>query len=78
MFFPPITSHCLIPGHDTCPRPNPGLWSRSQSRHISGPGFGPGFGLGPGPVKYLVPALVPVPIKIYGPVTQCLELVTYN
>ena len=44
-------------------------WSRSlvpvPVHHISG------RGLGPGPVIFLVPALVPVPVNFFGPVTQC-------
>ena len=31
-----------------------------------------GLNPSPGPLIFLVLALVPVPVKIYGPVTQCL------
>ena len=39
-----------------------------------GPGLGPGSGSCFGRIKFLVPALVPVPVKKIGPATQCLKL----
>ena len=50
--------------------------------HGHGPGPGPGpspkpnlvLFLGTNPVLFLVPALVPVQVKIYGHVTQCTEV----
>ena len=58
-FFLIIVSHCLVLGHGPGPKLvpffGPGPWSRSRSRHISGPGLSPS----PGLVIFWVPALVP-------------------
>ena len=55
-------------------KPGAGPWCRSQFCHISGLGLG----TSPGPIRFLVPALVPVPVPVtrFGPVTQWLLLHT--